>query len=410
MVQTYTYGDAKTAMPAWAQDGSRCISFFLFNTQVHMHAYGDAAAGPTGRPAAADPNAAAGPSTAASSEAAARLDAALAAARDRCLFFERAFSRTRDDSDIARAHAASPNAVPVSPQTAHLVRQALGYCERSRGKFDITMGTVTSLWNFHTGEAPSRLALARALPHVDYRHIVLDEEPCEKEPLDEESLDKDSPVQGSLDDDALNVGVSRVPSSKSSQPTLAITDPQTILDLGGVAKGYIADDLADLFIAHGVGRFVINLGGNVVVRGGRPADASARPPVAAGSPWRIGIINPLDPAHNRVIVDMADGSVVTSGIHERRFTKGGVTYHHILDPATGMPAKTDLTSATIIAPRSMDCDGYSTTALMLGARDAIDFVESLPGIDAVLIDEADEVWWTSGIEERLSLVPTLPRF
>lgn len=384
MVQTYTYGDAKTAMPTWAQDGSRCISFFLFNTQVHMHAYGDAAADP---------------------DATARLDAALVAARDRCLFFERAFSRTRDDSDIARAHAASPNAVPVSPQTARLVRQALGYCERSRGKFDITMGTVTSLWNFHTGEVPSRLALARALPHVDYRHIVLDEEP----------LGKDSPVQGSLDDDALNAGTSRapssnVPSSKSSQPALAITDPHTILDLGGVAKGYIADELADLFIAHGVGRFVINLGGNVVVRGGRPADASARPPVAAGSPWRIGIINPLDPAHNRAIVDMADGSVVTSGIHERRFTKGGVTYHHILDPATGMPAKTDLTSATIIAPRSMDCDGYSTTALMLGARDAIDFVESLPGIEAVLIDEVDEVWWTSGIEERLSLVPTLPRF
>lgn len=384
MVQTYTYGDAKTAMPTWAQDGSRCISFFLFNTQVHMHAYGDAAADP---------------------DATARLDAALVAARDRCLFFERAFSRTRDDSDIARAHAASPSAVPVSPQTARLVRQALGYCERSRGKFDITMGTVTSLWNFHTGEVPSRLALARALPHVDYRHIVLDEEP----------LGKDSPVQGSLDDDALNAGTSRapssnVPSSKSSQPALAITDPHTILDLGGVAKGYIADDLADLFIAHGVGRFVINLGGNVVVRGGRPADASARPPVAAGSPWRIGIINPLDPAHNRAIVDMVDGSVVTSGIHERRFTKGGVTYHHILDPATGMPAKTDLTSATIIAPRSMDCDGYSTTALMLGARDAIDFVESLPGIEAVLIDEVDEVWWTSGIEERLSLVPTLPRF
>lgn len=394
MVQIYTYGDAKKAMPTWAQDGSLCISFFLFNTQVHMHAYGDAAADP---------------------DATARLDAALVAARDRCLFFERAFSRTRDDSDIARAHAASPNAVPVSPQTARLVRQALGYCERSRGKFDITMGTVTSLWNFHTGEVPSRLALARALPHVDYRHIVLDEEPCGREPLDEEPLGKDSPVQGSLDDYALNAGTSRapssnVPSSKSFQPTLAITDPQTILDLGGVAKGYIADDLADLFIAHGIGRFVINLGGNVVVRGGRPADASARPPVAAGSPWRIGIINPLDPAHNRAIVDMADGSVVTSGIHERRFTKGGVTYHHILDPATGMPAKTDLTSATIIAPRSMDCDGYSTTALMLGARDAIDFVESLPGIEAVLIDEADEVWWTSGIEERLSLVPTLPRF
>lgn len=370
MAQTYTYGDAETAMPAWAQDGSRCISFFLFNTQVHMHAYGDGLA--------------ADPAGGGDADAAARLDDALVACRDRCLFFERAFSRTRDDSDIARAHAASPNAVPVSPQTADLVRRALGYCERSRGKFDITMGTVTSLWNFHTGEVPSRLALARALPHVGYRHIVLDEEPLEAA-ADGEPI---APLR----------------------PTLAIADPHTILDLGGVAKGYIADDLADLFVARGVDRFVINLGGNVVVRGGRPADSSARPPVAAGSPWRIGIVNPLDPAHNRAIVDMADGSVVTSGIHERRFAKGGVTYHHILDPATGMPAKTDLTSATIIAPRSMDCDGYSTTALMLGARDAIDFVESLAGIEAVLIDEADEVWWTSGIEERLSLVPTLPRF
>ena len=400
MVQTYTYGDAKTAMPAWAQDGSRCISFFLFNTQVHMHAYGDAAAGPTGRPAAADPNAAAGPSTAAGSEATARLDAALVAARDRCLFFERAFSRTRDDSDIARAHAASPNAVPVSPQTAHLVRQALGYCERSRGKFDITMGTVTSLWNFHTGEVPSRLALARALPHVDYRHIVLDEEPCEKEPLDE---------------DALSAGVSRVPSSnapssKSSQPTLAITDPQTILDLGGVAKGYIADDLADLFIAHGVGRFVINLGGNVVVRGGRPGDGASRPPVRAGDPWKIGVVNPRDPTHYRAIVDIADGSVVTSGLHERRFSRGGRTYHHILSPQDGMPARTDVASATIIASRSLDCDGYSTTALMLGMDEGLAFAEELEGVEAVLIGEDDEVRWTSGIAECLSLVPTLPRW
>lgn len=384
MAQVYTYGDAKTAVPAWAQDGSRFISFFLFNTQVHMHAYGDALA--AGSAAAdlvdADPSAM-DPVARRDADAPARLDAALIACRDRCLFFEHAFSRTRDDSDIARAHAASPSAVPVSPQTADLVRQALGYCERSRGKFDITMGTVTSLWNFHTGEVPSRLALARALPHVGYRHIVLDEEPL-----------------GAVGGEPV----------APTRPILAITDPHAILDLGGVAKGYIADDLADIFINHGIDRFVINLGGNVVVRGGRPADASARPPVAAGSPWRIGIINPLDPAHNRAIVDMADGSVVTSGIHERRFAKGGVTYHHILDPATGMPAKTDLTSATIIAPRSMDCDGYSTTVLMLGARDGIDFVESLPGIEAVLIDQADEVWWTSGIEERLSLVPTLPRF
>lgn len=344
MQHVHDYGDPAAASPAPAPDGSRAISFFIFNTDVHLHVFGE------------DP---------------AVLDEALLALRDRCVFFEHAFSRTRGDSDIARAHAASPDPVAVSPETADLVRRAIGYCERSRGLFDITMGTVTSLWDFHAGVVPSGLSLSRALPHVGYERIEL--------------------------------------GGSAGAPTLAISDSETVLDLGGVAKGYIADDLAGMLRERGIERFALNLGGNVVVAGGRPADASARPPHRAGEPWRIGIVNPLDPAHHRAIVDVADGSVVTSGVHERRFSKGGVTYHHILDPRTGMPAKTDVSSATVIAPRSMDCDGFSTTAFMLGAPRAIEFIEALPGIEAVVIDDRDEVWWTSGIADSLSLIPTLPR-
>ena len=354
MSQQYVYGEPTSARPFDAVDGSRAIAFFIFNTNVHLHAY-------AGDGEARDDDG-----------VAARLDAALEACRDRCLFFEHVFSRTRDDSDISRAHAAAPAPVVVAPETAGLARAALGYCRASGGRFDITMGTVTSLWDFHTGVVPSKLALARALPHVGYERVVLGGTP--------------------------------------GYPELAITDPRTVLDLGGVAKGYIADDLAERFAACGVSRFVINLGGNVLVRGGRPAAADARPPVAAGTPWRIGIVNPRDPGHHRAIVDVADGSVVTSGVHERRFSKGGVTYHHILDPRTGMPAQTDAVSATILAARSIDCDGYSTTALMMGARAAIDFIEGIDGVEAVMIDERDEVLWTSGLEERLSLIPTLPRW
>lgn len=356
MQQAYTYGPARDAVPQAAVDGSRLISLFIFNTDVHMHAYASEGEDP------ADP------------AVIERLDAALAACRDRCLFFEHAFSRTRPDSDIARAHAAAPDPVPVSPETAELTRLALGYCERSHGLFDVTMGTVTSLWDFHTGVVPSKLALSRALPHVGYGRIVLGEEPGE---------------DGRL------------------RPTLAITDPETILDLGGVAKGYIADDLGGLLAKRGVERYVLNLGGNVLVHGGRAGDPTAHPPVHAGAPWRIGIENPLDPSHSRAIVDVADGSVVTSGVCERRFTRGGVTYHHILDPRTGMPAVTDVTSATIVAPRSMDCDGYSTTALMLGSQAAIDFIEGLPGIEAIVFTDRDEVLWTEGVGDRLSLIPTL---
>ena len=129
----------------------------------------------------------------------------------------------------------------------------------------------------------------------------------------------------------------------------------------------------------------------------------------AGDPWRIGIQNPLDEAHSRAIVEVRDGSVVTSGVAERRFTRGGVTYHHILDPKTGMPAQTDVASATIVAACSLDCDGWSTTALMLGAERAIDFIEGISGVEAVIITDRDEVLWTEGMAERLSLVPTLPR-
>ena len=234
------------------------------------------------------------------------------------------------------------------------------------------MGTVTRLWDFHEGVVPSPLALSRALPHLGCSHIHL--------------------------------------GGTAAAPTLSIDDPETVLDLGGVAKGYIADDLAGILLDHGVERFVINLGGNVLVRGGRPRDDVARPPVHAGAPWKIGIINPRDPAHYRAIVDVSDGSVVTSGLHERRFTRGGRTYHHILNPTDGMPARTDVASATIIASASIDCDGYSTAALMLGMDEGPAFVEGIDGVEGVFISDADEVRWTSGIADRLSLVPTLPRW
>ncbi len=355
-MQQYTYAQIETVEPYPGEDGSRVISFFVFNTDVHFHVYcGD------GREGSEDEGA---------GRIVEALDDALRACRDRCLFFERHLSRTRSDSDISRAHAASPHPIDVAPETAELVRLACGYCARSRGCFDITMGTVTRLWDFHEGVVPSALELARALPHVDI--------------------------------DAIRV------SAPDEAPWLAIEDPACSLDVGGVAKGYIADDLAQLLVAHGVERFAINLGGNVVVRGGRPADEASRPPVHAGDPWKIGIVNPRDPAHYRAIVDVANGSVVTSGLHERRFSKGGRTYHHILSPVDGMPAHTDVTSATIIADRSLDCDGYSTTVLMLGMDDGLAFAESIDGVEAVLISDADEVRWTSGIAERLSLVPTLP--
>ncbi len=358
--------------------GARVAELPIFNTDVTLSAY------PRDGEDARDP------------AVVAALDAALAAAADRCRFFELTLSRTRADSDIARAHAASPAPVAVAPETAELVRLALAYGALSEGCFDVTMGTVTSLWDFHAGRVPEPRALSQALAHVGAARVVVGEAP--RAALPQEAFVR--PRVAAAGDDA---------PAPATVPTLAITDPATILDLGGIAKGYIADDLARVMEAHGVERFVLDLGGNVLVRGGRPADAQARPPVSAGAPWRIGIVNPFDPAHHRAIVSIASGSVVTSGIHERSFTRDGVRYHHILDPATGMPARSDVVSATIVADRSIDCDGWSTTALMLGADRALERIEALPGVEAVLVTARDEVRWTSGLADALALIPTLPR-
>ena len=220
-----------------AELGARRAELFVFNTDVLLYAY------PADDEDADDP------------AVRARLDAVLVAAAERCAFFERTLSRTRADSDISRAHAAAPQPVPVTPETAELTRLALGYGAASEGLFDITMGTITSLWDFHTGRVPSKLELARALEHVGAERIRVREEPA----------DPSAPAGRA---------------ASASRPTLSITDPKTVLDLGGIAKGYIADDLARILVEHGVERYVLNLGGNVLVGGGAPRRARrpAAPP------------------------------------------------------------------------------------------------------------------------------------
>lgn len=335
---------------ATCPDGGRELTFQAFDTEVRLRVY----------PAPSRPGADVSP---------AALDAALAACRARCAFFEGILSRTLPDSDISRAHRAAPHPVTVAPETAEAVRLALGYCERSQGRFDITMGTVTSLWDFHAGRVPSTLALARALPHVDYRVVEV--------------------------------------SAPGAAPILAIGDPETVLDLGGMAKGYIADDLAALLEKEGVGRFALNLGGNVMLRGGRPphADGGNGLPV----PWRTGVADPFDPARLVAAIDIVDGSVVTSGASERSFAKGGRVYHHILDPADGMPCRSDVASATVVAARSLDCDGYSTTLFMLGVQDALAFAERTCGIEVLIVDDRGQLSWTSGLDGRVNAFARLRR-
>lgn len=267
------------------------------------------------------------------------------AGRSECLRYEQLLSRTIPSSDVSRINGSEGGPVRISEETFQLLAASLAYCERSLGLFDITMGSVTRLWDFRGGTIPSQAEIEAALRQVDYRRVK-------------------------LDGDAGN--------------RLAwIEGGGGAIDLGGIAKGYIADMLADLFSKRGLPGFVINLGGNVITRGNKPD----------GSCFRIGIMDPCDKSKVVAKMEIENMSVVTSGPAERSFVKKGKRYHHILDPRTGFPVETDVESVTLIAPKSLDCDGFSSTVCALGLKRGLAFASTLDEIEkAILVDQGSATY------------------
>ena len=321
----------KVIRPSVAQDGSHTIMLPVYNTQVSVKVY------PGSNNLAAE-----------------QLDAALVALRDLAIEFEMALSRTRPTSEVSRLNDAHGQAVALSERTLDLIDKSRAYCEESGGVFDVTMGSVTPLWDFHTGVVPAREQLDEALRHVDWRMIEVDRQ----------------------------AGTAR------------LADPEARIDLGGIAKGYIADALAQCLVDAGCDCAFVNLGGNVLTVGSRPD----------GTPWRIGVRDPKNPEVLRAVVPVTGKSVVTSGLYERNFTKDGVFYHHILSTKDGMPVKTDVGGATIVSTRSLDGDGFSTTLFALGVKGALEFVEAHPQLEGIIIDTDDNVFVSSGLRDSVRLV------
>ena len=158
--------------------------------------------------------------------------------------------------------------------------------------------------------------------------------------------------------------------------TVTLTDPQTQIDLGGIAKGYIADRLKEYLLSEGVEHALINLGGNTLAVGTK----------YDGSPFRIGIQKPFS-EKNEVItaVEITDRSVVSSGIYQRYFEKDGRIYHHILNPDTGYPYENNLLQVTIISDQSVDGDALSTCCFALGLKDGSKLIESLDNVQAIFV-------------------------
>lgn len=270
-----------------------------------------------------------------------------------CSEYEQLLSKTVEGSDVWNINHAEGQPVSCDARTLELIQKGMSYGGLSDGAFDITIGKAEDLWDFHSEEAkvPGKEELAEAVSHVDYTQIRVDED----------------------------------------AGTVQLTDPEAEIDLGGIAKGYIADAVSEGLREDGVVSAVISLGGNIVCIGEK----------TEGTPFRIGIETPY--SDRTEIVGTAEGTdatFVTSGVYERYFTVDGQEYHHILDPETGYPAQTDVLGVTIEGTlgTSADCDALSTICLALGSEKGRELVESLDGFEAVFILRDESIVVTSGAD------------
>ncbi len=241
-----------------------------------------------------------------------------------CEHYENLLSRTKEESDVYKINN-TEGFVSVSEETALIIKTALEFCEKTSGEYDITITPVSSLWDFNKEILPDAAELAEAVKKVDYKKIQ-------------------------LEGNRVNANGAQI-------------------DLGSVAKGYIADKLREFFENKGVKNAIINLGGNVYVLGDKYTKVGIQKPFESGTVGRV---------------EMKNLSAVTSGTYQRCFTKENTFYHHILDPKTGYPRNTDLDSVTVIGENSMFCDIMSTVCLLSGSEKAEELINA-EGLSAVLI-------------------------
>lgn len=265
-----------------------------------------------------------------------------------CKTYENMLSRTVEGSDIWNINHSNGMPVSISEETYTLLTEALYYCKFTNGKIDITIAPLMDAWNFtDDGKEqipPTQEEIETLLSHVDYTQIELTE-----------------------------------------NNTVTLKDPEASIDLGFIAKGYIADKLKEYLVSQGVTSALINLGGNVCAIGNKPD----------GSTYTIGIQEPFAPAGTTLTtVNLSDSSAVTSGTYERGFTYDNVYYHHILNTDTGYPANNALVSVTILCESSMQADALSTTCFVLGKEQALEYIKSLEDVECILIDSEGNIQYS----------------
>ena len=282
---------------------------------------------------------------------------ALARAEETIYRLEDLWAVTDENSEIWALNHSGGAWVDLSQETADLLAQALELCALTDGALDLTAYSAVQAWGFTTGEyrVPSQEELDALIPLIDYTRLE-------------------------LDGDGLRA---RLPENME-------------LDLGAVAKGYTGACLAEQLRQAGVTSAILRLGGNIQAVGNRPD----------GNPWRVAIQDPDSQQEATLgVVEVSDQAVITSGGYQRYFEEGGETYWHIMDPDTAAPARSGLTSVTVIGADGTVCDALSTALFVMGPEEAANFWRAHPELEVelILVREDGTVQITQGLEEAFTL-------
>jgi thiamine biosynthesis lipoprotein len=178
------------------------------------------------------------------------------------------------------------------------------------------------------------------------------------------------------------------------EQTIYLPEEGMALDVGGIAKGYAAEEVARILSEEGVEHALLDFGGNILAIGVKPD----------GSKWKIGIQNPQRQRGEFLgVVEDEAMTVVTSGDYERYFEKDGTRYHHIIDSRTGYPARTGLSSVTIVSHDSTEADALSTAVYVMGIENGAELIEGLDDIEAAFVTKQRSVYMTSGMPSRFEV-------
>lgn len=257
-------------------------------------------------------------------------------------------SRTKAESEISKLNGKIGRLDDPAPEVLDLITRSIKISEDTDGAFDITVGTVTELWNVTSSDPiiPDDVQIEEALSHVGYEKVTVG-------------------TDGIVKDDKL-----------------------TKFDLGAVGKGYTLGVIIDYLKTTDVLYGVVSFGGNVGVFGCKPDD----------SLFKVGITDATEPSNVIGYVYIDDGFVSVSGNYERFFTKDGKKYSHIFDPSTGRPAETDISSVAVICDDPALADALSTALFVKGSTETLNFYDiGIYKFEAIIQTDDDNLILTDGL-------------